>query len=88
MLTAANVHEHTVSCFTHEGVHHAKPLPFFLERYAQAYQLELHAFVAALSGENVALPSMYDGMQALCLAEAAMLAVQQGQTITVDAASL
>ena len=46
-------------------------LPFFLERYAEAYRAELDAFVAAvLDGKPIA-PSGEDGLKAQILADAA-----------------
>ena len=84
MLTATNVNEHTLTSYTQAGVTHAKPLHFFLERYEQAYRSELAGFISVLNGGDVALPSMDDGCQALRLAEAAILSVQQGRSVAVS----
>jgi myo-inositol 2-dehydrogenase/D-chiro-inositol 1-dehydrogenase len=84
MLTATNVNEHTLTSYTQAGVSHAKPLHFFLERYEQAYKSELAGFISVLNGADVALPSMDDGCQALLLAEAAILSVQQGRSVAVS----
>ena len=62
----------------------AKPLHFFLERYAEAYRLELDGFIRWLEGEPVEVPTMEDGLQALMLAEAALLSAQQGRTVTLS----
>jgi len=84
MLTATNVNEHTLTSYTQAGVNKAKPLHFFLERYEQAYQSEMAGFISALNGNDVALPSMDDGYQSLCLAEAAILSVEQKRTVVVS----
>ncbi|MDP6967793.1 MAG: inositol 2-dehydrogenase [Gammaproteobacteria bacterium] len=84
MLTAGNINEHSITSYTDQGVNAAKPMHFFLERYKQAYKAELDAFIGALKGTEVTLPSMYDGLQALRLAEAAILSVAQGKTIQLN----
>ena len=84
MLVAQNVNENTVVTYNQDGVSSAKPLHFFLERYAEAYRAELDNFVRSLMGESVKLPSMDDGLQALMLAEAAILSLQQGRTVKLS----
>ncbi|MFQ3234450.1 MAG: myo-inositol 2-dehydrogenase/D-chiro-inositol 1-dehydrogenase, partial [Paraglaciecola sp.] len=84
MLTADNVNENTLTSYTQAGVTSAKPLHFFLERYEAAYRSELASFIAALNGADLVLPSMDDGLQALRLAEAALLSVAQGRTVAVS----
>ena len=81
MLVALNVNENTVVSYNQAGVSSAKPLHFFLERYEAAYRTELDSFIRYLMGEAVKLPGMDDGLQALMLAEAAILSVQQGRTV-------
>jgi myo-inositol 2-dehydrogenase/D-chiro-inositol 1-dehydrogenase len=56
-------------------------LPFFLERYADAYRLELDDFVRALNGEDVALASGEDGLRALLLADAAERSMAGGRAL-------
>jgi len=84
MLTAANVNENTLTSYTQAGVTSAKPLHFFLERYEAAYQAELASFIAALNGADVALPTMNDGLQALRLAEAAIVSIAQNRSVAVS----
>ena len=84
MLVAQNVNEHTVTAYGESGVSSAKPLYFFLERYEAAYQAELDSFIRALEGETVSYPSMNDGLQALLLAEAAILSCQSDRTVKLS----
>jgi len=77
MLIAQNINENTLVAYNQAGVRSAKPLHFFLERYKAAYRAELDSFIRHLMGEAVKLP----GMQALLLAEAAILSVQQGRVV-------
>ena len=58
-------------------------LPFFLERYAEAYRRELDAFVVAvLDGKPIA-PTGEDGLRAQRIADAATQASQTGQPVKV-----
>ena len=58
-------------------------LPFFLERYADAYRLELEDFIAALDKQKVELATGEDGRKALQLADAAQRSVTSGQPVAV-----
>ncbi len=56
-------------------------LPFFLERYADAYRLELEDFLNALQGRAVELATGEDGRKALKLADAAQASMSSGQPV-------
>ncbi|HWM28047.1 MAG TPA: inositol 2-dehydrogenase [Woeseiaceae bacterium] len=58
-------------------------LPFFLERYRQAYQLEIEDFIGALQGRANSLARGADGLSALILADAAERSRQSGQAIRI-----
>jgi len=58
-------------------------LPFFLERYAQAYANELDHFITAIESGQAPMPSVVDGRCALALADAADTAVQQHTVVTI-----
>ncbi|HEY8509323.1 MAG TPA: inositol 2-dehydrogenase [Steroidobacteraceae bacterium] len=58
-------------------------LPFFLERYAAAYRLELDDFIQALSGKAVELATGEDGRRALLLAAAAQRSLETGAPVQV-----
>lgn len=60
-----------------------KPQYFFLERYAQAYRLELDNYVSCLRDEAVPMANANDGMQALLLAEAAVKSLATGQAVSL-----
>ena len=81
MLVAQNINENSVVAYSQTGVNSARPLHFFLERYAEAYSLEMDSFIRCLQGESVELPTMEDGLEALRLAEAALFSLQQGRTV-------
>ena len=81
MLVGENVIENTLIHYNEQGVHNAKPLYFFLERYQAAYCNELDQFIRLLNGEDIEVPGMHDGLQALKLAEAALLSLQEGRSV-------
>ncbi len=84
MLRADNVLEHTITRADNTGQTVAKPLHFFLERYAAAYRNELDALVKALQSGVAAGPDGRDGAGALALADAALQSLQTGQPVTIS----
>ena len=58
-------------------------LPFFLERYAESYQRELDAFLAATLDKKPVPVNAHDGRRALVLANAAIEACQTGRAVRV-----
>lgn len=57
---------------------------FFLERYAEAYRLELAEFLKAVQGKPSRSPGFEDGRAALLLASAAEESARSGQSVAVD----
>ena len=55
--------------------------PFFMERYADAYRLELENFVMALRTGTALSPNGEDGLRALLLADAAAQSLKTRQTV-------
>lgn len=80
MLSAGNVVENTVSVANTDGVTGAKPMFFFLERYAQAYRNEFALLVEALKTGDALHPDGDDGLRSLKLAEAAVESLRNGGT--------
>ena len=58
-------------------------LPFFLERYADAYRIQLDKFLRAAGGENISIPGGSDGLRALQLADAAQQSLESGLPVSV-----
>jgi myo-inositol 2-dehydrogenase/D-chiro-inositol 1-dehydrogenase len=86
LLAAGNRHATTVTHANADGYRSDPALPFFLERYAEAYRAELDAFVSAvLDGATIA-PSGEDGLKAQLLADAATDAAKSGRPVRVDLA--
>jgi myo-inositol 2-dehydrogenase / D-chiro-inositol 1-dehydrogenase len=82
LLRAGNVSATTVEYATGAGFSTDPALPFFLERYAEAYRLELNAFVSAVTSGRPPSPSGDDGLNALLLADAATHSAQSGIVAT------
>lgn len=82
-LKAGNRTATTVEHGSAAGFSSDPALPFFLERYADAYRLEMDAFVAAVTGRKAPNPSGEDGLKALVLADAATLSAKTGRNVKV-----
>ena len=82
-LRADNVAESTVVFAGADGIVGDKPLPFFLERYAEAYRRELDHFVDALSRGTPPRPGGGDGLKALALADAALQSLETRRPVAL-----
>jgi myo-inositol 2-dehydrogenase/D-chiro-inositol 1-dehydrogenase len=84
MLAAGNRRATSVEHATAGGYRSDPALPFFLERYAEAYRLELDAFVRRLQGEEADLVSGRDGVRALEMADACERSMRSRATVVLD----
>ncbi len=84
LLSAANVHETTVT-FAGAAGFTADPVQnFFLERYAAAYRNEVDAFIDAVVDGKTISPNGNDGLRAQMLADAATESSQTGKPVKVS----
>ena len=81
MLRAQNMLENLVEHAGEHGVTGAKPLHFFLERYADAYRRELDHFAEALRTGKPPSPGPEDGRRSLALADAATESLATGRPV-------
>ena len=84
MLAAGNRTATSVQHATAAGYRSDPALPFFLERYADAYRLELDAFVRRLHGEASDLVSGGDGVRALEIADACDRSMRTRATVLLE----
>ena len=84
MLAAGNRKSTSVERATAAGYATDPALPFFLERYADAYRLELDAFVRRLHGEAADIVSGSDGVRALELADACDRSLRTRATVILE----
>ncbi len=82
-LIAGNRTPTTVELADANAVSADKPLHFFLERYAEAYRIELAAFLDALEKDTPMPVGAEDGRQALVLADAAFESIRTGRPVRV-----
>jgi myo-inositol 2-dehydrogenase/D-chiro-inositol 1-dehydrogenase len=84
-LLAGNRTPTTVELADANAVAADKPLHFFLERYADAYRMELNAFLDAVANGTKMPVGAEDGRQALVLADAALESLRIGRPVKVGA---
>jgi myo-inositol 2-dehydrogenase/D-chiro-inositol 1-dehydrogenase len=82
-LLAGNRTPTTVELADASAVAADKPLHFFLERYADAYRIELNAFLDAVANKTPMPVGAEDGRQALVLADAALESLRTGRPVKV-----
>ena len=83
MARADNILETTVEIAGKGGFAKDPAQHFFLERYAQAYRLELAAFIEAVSKKKKTSPNGRDGLQAQRLADAATKSRETGKPVAI-----
>lgn len=81
LLAAGNRHATTVTFADARGYGVDPALPFFLERYAEAYRAELDAFVRGVLDGAPFAPTGEDGLKAQILADAATEAAKTGKPV-------
>ena len=85
MARAGNIHETTVEIAGKGGFRGDPVRHFFLERYADAYRLELAAFIDAVARRVQPSPSGRDGLRAQRLADAATESKRTGRPVAIPA---
>ena len=85
MLLAGNRHATTVQSF---GANHSGAadvvLPFFIERYAEAYAAEIAHFLDCVGHGATPMTSFADGVEALRIADAAQESLRTGMPVHLD----
>jgi myo-inositol 2-dehydrogenase/D-chiro-inositol 1-dehydrogenase len=81
MLRADNETATRVELANAGGFVREPALPFFLERYGDAYRLEMDDFLRAIRGEPHELAGGEDGLQALLIADAAARSLADGTSV-------
>jgi myo-inositol 2-dehydrogenase/D-chiro-inositol 1-dehydrogenase len=85
-LHAGNVVESTLVYHGADGIISDKPLPFFLQRYADAYRGELGHFIEAVANGTAPAVGGADGIRALALADAAEESARSGRPVSLSPA--
>lgn len=85
MLQAGNVRPTQVVAWGEQSISSDKPEAFFLERYREAYALEIEHFFDALCNDTPVRTSIEDGIKALELAELATRSWREGRALDIEA---
>jgi myo-inositol 2-dehydrogenase/D-chiro-inositol 1-dehydrogenase len=84
MVISDNKKAHELKFYGSTTTDAAEPyLDFFIERYAEAYQAEIAAFLAAIRDGRPIQATFDDGYRALMLAEAAIESARSGKKVEV-----
>jgi len=83
MLRAENQRPTSVEIATETSTRTDNPLHFFLERYADAYRIELDTFIEAVLEGDAPQPGGADGRMALRLADALLQSRETGAPVDV-----
>ena len=83
-ISAQNTLEANIEVATGAGYLRPPPLNFFMSRYTAAYANEIAAFAAAVSNGAPPPATGDDGLQALALADAALLAVTERRVVQLS----
>ena len=84
MVRADNQTNTRVEIANASGFSTEPALPFFLERYSDAYRIQLDKFLRVANGENLSIPGGMDGLRALQLADAAQQSLESGLVVTIE----
>ena len=83
-ISAHNTHEANIDIADGSGYRRPPLLNFFMSRYTAAYANEIAAFVTAIRNGTPPPTSGDDGLQALALADAALLAVTEQRVVRLS----
>ncbi|GGO84487.1 inositol 2-dehydrogenase [Marinobacterium nitratireducens] len=83
VLSVGNSPQHSVTVADAKGFTAAPPENYFIERFAEAYRLEMAAFIGMLRNGTKPLAGIEEGLEAQRLAEAAQLSLESGQPVAI-----
>jgi len=83
MVRSGNYHKTAVEISLAGGITHDPLKEFFLQRYEDAYRAELDAFIEVIKGNRPLTPSLYDGLRAQLIADAATESWKIGRPVKI-----
>jgi myo-inositol 2-dehydrogenase/D-chiro-inositol 1-dehydrogenase len=83
MVAAANNIQDTQILCDRAGIHTSLPLNFFLERYAESYLLEMHAFIDCIVNQEPVPVGGEDGVKAVMIAMAAGISARENRPVKI-----
>lgn len=82
-ITVENVYPIEATYCDRTGTHKDNPMPFFMERYAEAYLQEMLAFVECIIEDKPVSCSIMDGRMPVIYAAAARKSIEEGRTVRI-----
>ena len=83
-ITVQNAFPNASTYCDRTGTHKDNPMPFFMERYAEAYLQEMLAFVDCIVEDTPVACSLTDGRLPVVYAAAARKSIEEGRVVKVD----
>lgn len=83
MAQADNDYKDTHHHFDRSGVHHSRPLDFFMDKYVDSYLHEMNSFIEALSKKESPPVTGRDGLQATAIAVAANRSMKENRPVSM-----
>ena len=84
MVQSNNNFSDSHALYNAKGVHSSLPLHFFLERYEEAYKVELNDFIKSLEDNTPISVSGVDGLQSLRIGLAAIKSLQENRPVNLN----
>ena len=84
MVQSNNNFSDSHTLYNAKGVHSSLPLHFFLERYEEAYKVELNDFIKSLEDNTPISVSGVDGLQSLRIGLAAIKSLQENRPVNLN----
>ena len=84
ILYSSNDRISNVMTESEQGLLYQNPYSFFLDRYPQAYQDEIFAFVSAIQNQKPSMVSSKDAIEPLFIAEACQISLQEQRPVFVE----
>ncbi|AGS24372.1 inositol 2-dehydrogenase [Rhizobium etli] len=84
MVQSKNHGKTNVQVYGAEAIHTDPLKNFFIDRYADAYVLEIDYFIAAVRGNASNYPTVWDGRQALHISMEALKSARSGQPVSLS----
>ncbi|MCY4034794.1 MAG: inositol 2-dehydrogenase [Hyphomicrobiales bacterium] len=83
MVAAENQRPVGIELATEKGYTRPPLHDFFMTRYTEAYANEINAFIEAINGGAVEIPTGKDGLNSLLMAEAALASLETGTVVKI-----
>lgn len=83
-IAVDNDFNNTATISTADGIYQDKPKYFFLERYQEAFQMEMNAFIQAITTQQAVPVDGNDGLQAELIAHAAARSIKEKRPVTIQ----